>query len=264
MRILLAEDDAELRALLTSALRTPGREIEAVNDGLEALERALDAEKPPIDVIVSDIRMPRMTGTDMLERLREQNLEVPVLLMTGFGQTCDARALTGATRIFEKPFEMEALAVAIDELGMRYDMTAIRAARSRCPILVAEDDRELRQLLVETLVAAGYPVRSACDGRELMSALAAASRGEAPIPHALVVDVRMPRCSGLDVVRAMRLAGWYQPVIVLTGFGEPQLHASAVQAGATVVLDKPLDGEDLVAVADTLLAIDAFDFKRAS
>lgn len=267
MRILLAEDDAELRALLASSLSSPGRVVESVNDGLAALERVLDPAKPPIDVIVTDIRMPRMTGVDMLGRLREEKCAVPVVLMTGFGQSCNAAEMEqlGASRIFEKPFDVDDLDRALTLLDTPVaEAEAIRIARSHCPILVAEDDRELRRLLVDALVEAGYPARAASDGRELLSELGAASRGEVPLPHALVVDVRMPRCSGLDVLRAMRMAGWHQPVIVITGFGDPQLHASAVEVGASVVLDKPLDTDDVVSVADVLLAIDARDFRRAS
>jgi DNA-binding response OmpR family regulator len=111
--------------------------------------------------------------------------------------------------------------------------------------MIAEDDAEFRSLLADTLLEDGCAVRTASDGRELLAMLSAVSRGEMPMPSILVMDVRMPRCSGMDVLNALRLADWEVPVVIITGFGDAELHANAGTLGAAVVLDKPFELDTL-------------------
>jgi DNA-binding response OmpR family regulator len=120
-------------------------------------------------------------------------------------------------------------------------------------IFLAEDDDELRFELAATLRGAGYAVLTVPNGRDMLRLLTAASRGEAPLPDAMVMDVRMPRCTGLDVLEALRFAGWSQPVVMITGFGDAGVHAMAADRGAAAILDKPFDRGDLVAVLRVLL-----------
>lgn len=122
-------------------------------------------------------------------------------------------------------------------------------------VLLAEDDPDLRRVLASGLSEAGFSVVSAGDGRALLRLLTAASRGEVPIPDAFVMDIRMPRCSGLDVLGALRLADWRQPVVMITGLGDARVHEKAAEYGASVILDKPIDVEDLADVLDVLLRV---------
>lgn len=131
----------------------------------------------------------------------------------------------------------------------------MREPRTRPLVFLAEDDADLRRLLSDALRDAGFDVLSASTGHEILALLSAAAQEEVPIPDALVMDVRMPRCSGLDVLSALRLADWQQPVIMITGFGDPSLHERAASYGASVILDKPVDTHDLVDVLDVLLRL---------
>lgn len=128
---------------------------------------------------------------------------------------------------------------------------AIEAPKPK--VYVAEDDDDLRRLLVETLCEAEFEVLAASSGRDMLKLFSAAARGEVPLPDAIVMDVRMPKCSGVDVLSALRAAGWEQPVVMITAFGDPVLHADATRRGASIVLDKPFDASDLVRVLDILL-----------
>ena len=119
-------------------------------------------------------------------------------------------------------------------------------------VMIAEDDAELRSLLADTLVEDGCVVRTAADGRELLAMLSAVSRGELRMPSLIVMDVRMPRCSGMDVLTALRLAEWEVPVVIITGFGDGELHATAGTLGATIVLDKPFELDTLRGVVRIL------------
>jgi len=131
-------------------------------------------------------------------------------------------------------------------------LTPVRGVRDAPLVMIAEDDAELRCLLAETLVEGGCTVRTASDGRELLAMLSAASRGEMPMPSLLVMDVCMPRCSGIDILNALRLADWEVPVVIITGFGAGELHAKAGTLGAAIVLDKPFELDTLRCVVKAL------------
>lgn len=130
--------------------------------------------------------------------------------------------------------------------------TSVRSSHKPL-VYLAEDDADLRRLVADALCGAGFQVLAASDGHEMLRLLSAASRGEIAAPDALVLDVRMPRCSGLDVLAALRLADWDQPIVVMTGFGDAVLHDQASSRGASVVLDKPFESDDLVRMLDILL-----------
>jgi len=119
-------------------------------------------------------------------------------------------------------------------------------------VFLAEDDHELRRLLDDVLRRAGFAVRAVADGAELLELIAAS---DAPTPDAFVMDVRMPRRSGVDVLRALRARAHRQPVILMSGFAEPELKEEAARRGAAIVLDKPFEPDDLVALVDVLLRL---------
>jgi CheY-like chemotaxis protein len=100
-------------------------------------------------------------------------------------------------------------------------------------VLVADDDDELRTLLVHVLEDEGYHVLVAEDG---YGALAAAS---AQVPAVLVTDLAMPRCGGLEVLQALRDAGLRTRIVVLTSFADGAVEAEARRLGASSVVSKP-------------------------
>lgn len=120
-RLLLAEDDFELRELLACVLRADGHEVVEARDGNELwalLSRATDTEGDPrFSLVVSDVRMPGLTAFDVLSQLQRALTETPVILITAFGdQTTHLRALRlGASRVFDKPFDCDELREAVHQ-----------------------------------------------------------------------------------------------------------------------------------------------------
>ncbi|WP_299016968.1 response regulator [uncultured Photobacterium sp.] len=100
-KILLVDDDTELTALLTDILEMEGFEIIEANNGEQGLSKVDDS----IDLILLDVMMPKMNGTEMLRKLREQH-STPVLMLTAKGEEID-RVLgleLGADDYLPKPF----------------------------------------------------------------------------------------------------------------------------------------------------------------
>jgi len=114
-RILVAEDDDEMRVLLCRALARDGYEIRDTKDGTELLERLADSyttgtTDEDYDLIISDVRMPGWTGLQLLAGLRGIR-GLPIILITAFGDAgLHQRArLLGAVATLDKPFDLDDL-----------------------------------------------------------------------------------------------------------------------------------------------------------
>lgn len=111
--VVLAEDDPELRSLLAFCLYQAGYAVTSCIDGVSLLERiqqGLEGDDP-VDLVVTDIRMPGLTGLEVLEFYHDQPRLPPLICMTAFGdeQThAEARRLR-ASAIVDKPFDIDLL-----------------------------------------------------------------------------------------------------------------------------------------------------------
>lgn len=117
LSILLAEDHVEFRELLARTLEADGALVDCVADGEMAIARVLQARFRP-DVVVTDVRMPRKTGVDLIQAIRRAGLTIPVILFTGFGQSinrAEVEAFGGAV-LLEKPFDFDDLRTALRNL----------------------------------------------------------------------------------------------------------------------------------------------------
>jgi len=122
-------------------------------------------------------------------------------------------------------------------------------------LLLAEDDDELRALLARALRHEGYNVTELNDGTQLLHALVAANLSASQSAISLVIsDIRMPGLSGLDVLAGIDWALSTIPVVLMTGFGDHEIHGAAKSRGAVAVLDKPFDLDDLLALVAKLLS----------
>ena len=128
LRVLLAEDEPDVRAIVRRILEDAGCAVLACDHGVDALTRWLDesAAGRRIDALVSDLRMPRMNGRDLARALREEDPALPVLLVSGFDDgTAGESWLTAPFRFVAKPFGPETLVSTFAAL-MR-DATIARA-----------------------------------------------------------------------------------------------------------------------------------------
>jgi DNA-binding response OmpR family regulator len=120
--ILLAEDDAEMRALLSQALREKGYVVTECNDGAQLLlhlSPLLDAGgNVAYDLVISDIRMPALTGLEIVEGLTGHVNCPPMILITAFGDqvTHESATRCGVAAMLDKPFEIGDLLAEVDRL----------------------------------------------------------------------------------------------------------------------------------------------------
>ena len=124
----------------------------------------------------------------------------------------------------------------------------------RGPVLLADDDDEMRSLIAEVLRNDGYEVHEARNGEELW-ALLLAELEDGPVhrPGMVISDIRMPGCSGLEVLKTLRACNKSMPVVLTTAFGDEATHALAEDLGAELLLDKPFDLAELRMIVRILL-----------
>jgi len=120
-------------------------------------------------------------------------------------------------------------------------------------VLVAEDNKEMRRLLVWALKKRGFQVAEACNGPDLLYQLSTQS-GPGSKYDLLVSDVRMPHMTGLEVMQGLqRVSRLLPPTILITAFGDDQIHRRAAELGA-VVIDKPFELVDLMETVEETLS----------
>jgi two-component system response regulator HydG len=185
--VLLVDDEPTIRASLSRALEKLGYLVEVAIDGQAAVDRL---RRGGVDLLLTDVSMPRMGGLQLLETLREESLRVPSLVMSGAAAIPDAvRAVQlGATDYIEKPVQTARL-----ELSMR-----------RCLELdqLRQENQELRTLLEPPrLLGESAPMVALCDlvatvGRSDGRALIAGEHGTGKNLVARALHHASPRATG--------------------------------------------------------------------
>lgn len=137
-RVLLAEDDADTRLALTSVLRREGHRVIVAKDGRElldliAVDLLLPREPPAFDLIVSDVRMPGVTGLEILEGLHAAGSATPFIVITAYGtpELHEAVKREGASCCLDKPFELGQFRAAV--------------ARALAPLWEEDQERDQRE-----------------------------------------------------------------------------------------------------------------------
>jgi len=120
--ILLVDDEKGFRFAAGVALRRGGYRVEEAADGKEALAKILSARDAgdPFDLVITDIRMPEMSGIELIDALVERGDRTAVCAITCFGDQALIAELAGkgCTEYLEKPFDPEKLAAWVDgQLG---------------------------------------------------------------------------------------------------------------------------------------------------
>lgn len=121
IKILLIEDEVTLAKIIKDTLETMNFEVQLAYDGEEGLQRFFESNP---DILISDIMMPKMSGLEMVQRIRETDQRTPIIFLTAKTETDDVVAgfENGANDYIRKPFAMKELIVRIKALTGRVHM----------------------------------------------------------------------------------------------------------------------------------------------
>ncbi|MFN0087786.1 MAG: sigma-54-dependent transcriptional regulator [Blastocatellia bacterium] len=150
-RLLIAEDDADLRDLLQDDLEDAGYETIAAIDGRAALSH-IERERESIDLLITDVMMPGLTGKELLNAMREKRPEAPVIVITAFGSVEQAVEMVkaGASQYLTKPFDTDDLlrtvANALEQSAPHREQARLRREMPAAPPRIIGASRPMQDL----------------------------------------------------------------------------------------------------------------------
>lgn len=115
--ILLVDDDASIRTLVADVLKCAGYRVIAARSGADAID-AMHANNIPVDLVITDIVMPKVSGTELFAMVSRMQPRLPVLLMSGYsdGALTASGLVDGRTEFLAKPFRAEVLLARVRAL----------------------------------------------------------------------------------------------------------------------------------------------------
>jgi signal transduction histidine kinase/CheY-like chemotaxis protein len=200
--VLVVDDDALVRGLLTKTLEKEGYRVIAAGNGIEGLALAR-LHRP--QAITLDVLMPQMDGWRALKEFKSDIAlrDIPVIMVTVLNERGMAIPL-GAADFVTKPVDRQRLAAILREHC---------SGTSSASILIVEDDEPTRDLLCHSLKTMGYAPSAAINGRSGLDWLASH-----PTPRLILLDLMMPEMDGFEFLRELRKRPLLAevPVIVVT------------------------------------------------
>lgn len=222
--ILVVDDEPDAAAVVHRMLRDRFEVVEA-GSGADAL--ALLATRA-VDLLLTDQRMPDMTGIELVRQVRTAHARLPVILVSAYGDSqmiVDALEL-GVARFLAKPFRGEDLAHVVEAV-------LASRAQSLATVLVVDDSPEIRELLATALGRAGH--RTVCAGNAT-EALGAAKAQKIDLA---LVDIALPGTSGLELTAALKADRPLLPVIVVSAVESVDVALEAMRLGVSDYVTKP-------------------------
>lgn len=164
-RLLVAEDDEDLRDLLQDDLEAAGFEVAVAIDGRGAMAQ-IERESEHIDLLVTDVHMPGLSGDRLLAKMRELRPEAPVIVITAFGSVEQAVGMVkaGAFQYLTKPFETEEL---LRVIGQALETSAPQREQARLRRMVPATPKQI--------IGASRPMQ------DLFKLIARAARGSSTV-----------------------------------------------------------------------------------
>jgi DNA-binding NtrC family response regulator len=158
-RALIAEDNDDMRDLLQEVLEDAGYETLVAANGRQALAH-IEKDTEVIDLVITDVRMPEMTGEELLAKARELRAEAPVIVITAFGSVEQAVGMVkaGAFQYMTKPFENRAILRLVEEAlersAAQREQARLRRAKPATPPRIIGASRPMRELFDHIALAA--------------------------------------------------------------------------------------------------------------
>jgi CheY-like chemotaxis protein len=238
-RILLADDDPSILKMTKLRLEHEGYEVVVASDGEEVLTQV--AASGAIDLILLDLKMPKLNGLETCKRLKANPATAPIPIIIFTASETFVEHLTdlccelGATDCLKKPFRSQELLEKIGKVIDNERLAHPRKADEKLRVLVVDDDRAVHDLLRHALPATTFEVVAVESGREAIAAVKAAAF------YVAFVDVVMSEMDGLATLKALLAEQPHLPVVMMTGYEVEDMVTLARQFGALDCLYKPFD-----------------------
>jgi DNA-binding response OmpR family regulator len=256
-RILLVEDEEALADVLEAKLKKEGHELQVSYDGEDGYEQ-IKNWKP--ELILLDIVMPKMDGYEVLEKMNEEGIKIPVIIISNSGQPVEiekTKKLGAIDHLIKTQFDpkevvdkvqkylvsssnnstQEGFSGSIEEeedIQPRKEKGAKESVGIK--VMLVEDDSFLRDICAKKLSKEGFEVYEAIDGEEALKIV------EKVNPDIVLLDIILPAIDGFEVLEKIRsnpnLKTQKVPIIMLSNLGQKDDIEKALKIGANDYLVK--------------------------
>lgn len=229
-RILVVDDEVNMRATLADILSDEGYSIDTAADGLSAVEMC---EQKNYDVVLLDVRMPGIDGVEAFRRIHRHDESIRVVMMSAYSMDDLKRAVLdeGAVAFLSKPLDIE------NVIGLIQDVR-------ETSVLVVESDADTANLLSNSLKEQSYWVKVTSSPHD---ALELAEQIHFDI---VLIDAQLPTMNGLELYLAIKKISPNSVAIMVSSTEEEfeSLAQEAVRQMAYTIVHKPLDMDNLTSV----------------
>jgi two-component system response regulator HydG len=239
INVLLVDDDADMVETLSDILTSLGIQVEIAYDGCKAVEKA---KIKMFDIILMDIKMPRMNGVESFKKIKKIQPKTTLVLMTAYAaQDLIAEALKeGAYGIWYKPVEIQKIIELVENTPKKGAL-----------LLIIDDDLSTCETLVDILQKKGYLLTQVNSGEE------AKTKIKEKDFDLVFVDAKMPVMNGLETYLELQKIRPHIKAIMITAYRQEveSIVEEAVKNNLYTCLYKPIDVNNLLKIVQKVLAL---------
>ncbi len=235
-KVLVVDDDPSLTELLVDTLDVIGYQSFKAESAREALAIL---RRESIDMVISDINMPEMSGIELLEEIKKTHASMPVMLITGIGSDSikEQAYSKGADGFLPKPFRIRTIEAEIGKL-----LSGVKRRR----IAVIDDNEEFLLSLSHRLEEKDNIVHTFRTIKEAQEFLEASS------VDLIITDLKMPDGDGATLSSELHKLHPEIPVVMVTAFATANIVKQIKETGVKRLLAKPVDFKQLESVVEEL------------
>jgi len=225
--ILVVDDHVALAENLAEILGDVGFQTTWADSAEAAL---LAIERGGIAALITDYRLPGLSGAQLIAEMRRRGVGIPAVVMSAHTdpETIGQAEAAGALEVFPKPVDMGHLIALVEEIG-----------RGETAVLVVDDNRSLAENLTEALRGAGHKV--------LFGANSAEALAHRSLPGIAIVDYRLPDGTGIEVARRLTARDPDIQIMFVSGFADELGGELRGPLSDAPRMDKPVDVSRLLA-----------------
>jgi DNA-binding response OmpR family regulator len=247
-KVLIIEDEQSLADVLEIKLKKEDYDVTAIGDGGEGFTKIKEWNP---DLILLDIQIPTLNGYEVLEKMRDENIDIPVIIISNSGQPIEiekTKKLGAVDHLIKTQFDPAEVVNKVNSFLNPGKVLAEPApvveqpapssdnALSSVKILLVEDDKFLRDICRTKLVKEGFNVHEAMDGEQALQDV------EKYQPDIVLLDIILPNIDGYQVLTEIRSRPDAKiskvPIIMLSNLGQEDDIKRALDLGANNYLVK--------------------------
>lgn len=241
--ILIIEDEVVHLDIMREKLEREGYTVRVAGDGEQGLQQLRSGG---VDLVLLDMMLPKLDGIGVMEAMKKEHISVPIIIVSNSGQPIEverARTLGARDFLIKAEFDpaevLEKVRNVLGETPIEHTpassaSVAHTVSRQGVNILIVEDDKFLRDLVVKKLTAEGFTVHAVIDGEEGLTMM------QKERPDLVLLDLLLPGIDGYEVLERMRRDPALSsiPVVVLSNLGQEEDVNRAMQLGVKDFLVK--------------------------